>query len=97
MTDWPFEQPENEAVLTTRQIVEEGAAILRVSRDDEDGAWQFHTGKDAPLEADARVVALGEIVEMDPALRDLAELPPGFVAVRDAEGRPWLRYPLAEE
>jgi len=92
MNDWPFEQPENEAVLTTRHVVEEGAPILRVSRDEDDGAWQFHTDRGAPNPDDARVLALREIVDLDPSLHELADLEPGWVAMREAQGRLWRRH-----
>ena len=42
--DWPFDDPQNVAVVTTREITEENAPILLVSHDEEDGGWQFLPG-----------------------------------------------------
>lgn len=88
--DWPFEASPNVAVITLRQILEGSAPILHVTHDEEDGGWQFLTG-DAPKEADAKVVALSTIVRIDPSVVDLADLPEGWVAVREASNAPWQR------
>ena len=93
--DWPFEDPENTAVFTTRQVLE-GAPIVRVSHDEDDGAWQFHT-EAPPRETDARLIALSEAVELDPSLLELAGLPVGWVATRAAPGAPWMWHPTRTE
>ena len=88
--DWPFEAPPNVAVITMRQILEGKAPILFVSHDEDDGGWQFLTG--AVLDADdAKVVALRTIVALDAAIAELADLPEGWTAARDAPGEPWRR------
>ena len=46
MTDWPFSDPPNVAVFTTGQVVRGERAVLYVSHDADDGAWQFLTGDD---------------------------------------------------
>jgi hypothetical protein len=71
--NWPFDDSPNVAVITTRHVTEQGAPILLVSRDEDDGGWQLHTGGPA-LEQDARVVALREIWVLDPSIAELADL-----------------------
>ena len=88
--DWGFDEPKNEAAITTKQIVHEGHPILLVARDAEDGTWQFLTGG-AFSTADALLVALHEIVERDPTICELADLPSGWSAQRDRVGGPWRR------
>jgi hypothetical protein len=44
-------------------------AILFVSHDEEDGAWQFHDG-DSTSSENARIVSLLQIVTIDPSLMD---------------------------
>ncbi len=66
--DWPFEDPPNVAVVTTREVTEDKVPILFVSHDKEDGAWQFLTGGPA-REDDARVVALRRIWLLDLSIR----------------------------
>jgi hypothetical protein len=95
MTDWPFDEPEDVAAIAVRQIFDEGGWIHIVSRDPEDGCWQF-LGPDQPEEADALVVSLGEVVELDSSLEQLADLPPGWTAWREAPDQPWQRAPQEE-
>ncbi|WP_082457229.1 hypothetical protein [Sphingomonas sp. Leaf23] len=85
MTDWPFADPPDVAVFTTRAIVEDGAWIASVLHDVEDGAWQFHdAGPESADMAEARAVSLRNIVERDPAMRDILDLPLGGYASRGA-------------
>jgi hypothetical protein len=92
VASWPFEDPPHTASITSRQVLEGGAPILRVSHDADDGSWQFLCGTtDDP--ADARVVGLGRMYARDLTLGDLADLPEGWEARRTAPGLPWQRRP----
>lgn len=89
--DWPFADPRNVAVFTTTQVLRLGQPILHVSHDDDDGAWQFHTGAAQVSDGDAMIVALSTIVDHDPSICELADLPCGWIAERDGIGSPWRR------
>jgi hypothetical protein len=91
---WPFEDRRNTAVFTTRGIVEEGKPILFVTHDQHDGAWEFHTRKTVRL-SEARIVALDEIMVRDPSIGEVADLPPGWSAIRDSITSPWKRQPIS--
>ena len=92
MRDWPFEDAPNTASITTRQVLEAGAPILRVTHDADDGSWQFLCGTtDDP--ADARVIGLGRMYARDATLGELADLPEGSQAWRAAPDQPWQRGP----
>ena len=71
--DWQLLEPQNLAVITTRQVISENYPILYVLRDS-DGEWQFHTGEDVN-EEDAKVIGLSEIVKRDSSISALADLP----------------------
>ena len=59
MESWPFADTPNTASITTRQVLE-GAPVLLVTHDADDGSWQFLCGTtDDP--ADARIVGLGQM------------------------------------
>jgi hypothetical protein len=90
--DWPFGDPRNVATFTVRQIVQDGHPILRVTHDSEDGAWQFLEWE-TPRVEDAMVVSLEEIMQFDPSIRELANLPLGWRAIRRNRDEPWLREP----
>ena len=88
---WPFEDSRNTASITTRQVLD-GAPVLLVTHDDDDGSWQFLCGTtDDP--ADARVVGLGQMYSRDPSLGEVADLPEGWRAWRASSGGQWERSP----
>ncbi|MDQ0110683.1 hypothetical protein [Paenibacillus harenae] len=85
-----FEDLPNTMVLTTKDVIENKRGILFVSHDADDGMWQFHSGTDVNME-DAMLVALEEIVELDPTITAVADLALGWVAWRDDKLSPWKR------
>src|SRR5688500_5885943 len=92
MEHWPFDQDPDCAVITVRQITEEGAPIQHVTHDSEDHGWQFLTLVDAK-EQDVMIVSFREVVGLDPTLLTLAELPSGWQAWRQSIGSEWIREP----
>ena len=92
---WLFDQPPDCAVITLRSIVFGGEAILHVTHDEDDHGWQFLGASDAD-ESDVIVVGLGEIVELDRSVREVAAMPPGWHAWRQSTTSPWRRAPNAD-
>ena len=93
---WPFDSPPNVACFTVRSIVDGMRPFLMVSRDADDGAWQFLTG-DAFDMAEALLVTLESMVARDPSLLQLADIQPGWMAWRESPGAPWSRQAEAEQ
>lgn len=91
MNHWPFADTRRTASITTRQVLE-GAPILLVTHDADDGSWQFLCGTTNDTE-DGRVVGLGEMYARDATLGEVADLPEGWRAWRAAVGLPWQRSP----
>lgn len=87
---WPFDQPENCAVISLRQIILEGAPILSASHDAGDHGWQFLDNSNSE-ESDVMVVSLSQVVALDPSLIQLADLPPGWRAWRESKDAQWTR------
>ena len=92
MNEWVFADAANTAVFTTRQVVEQGLPIRSVWHDGDDGGWQFLCGT-TNAESDLRIVGLGEIVRLDPSVREVADLPRGWVAWRSLRSDAWHRAP----
>jgi len=90
LPEWPFEDAQNTACFTCSHVLEEGYPILRVTHDEDDGAWQFLCGQSHELEQ-ARVVCLGCMVVDERQLLPLADLPLGWCAERSDAGSSWLR------
>ncbi|MEM6425590.1 MAG: hypothetical protein AAGF66_18945 [Cyanobacteria bacterium P01_H01_bin.119] len=92
--DWPFTDPKNVAVFSTRSVVSNEKPILYVSHDLDDGAWQFHSGKSA-TEDEPKIISLERIVIIDPSVKTLADLPLGWVATRRDKRSAWQRFEKA--
>ena len=94
-TLWPFPDAQAKKVYTTRFVLEEGKPILVVAHDP-DGEWEFLCATtDNPR--DAREVSLAFIVDQDPRVAEVADLPVGWRAFRDSPESPWLQRPFASE
>lgn len=92
---WPFAEGPDTAVVTTKYVTEQGMPVLQVSREiDEDGElWQFHCGNDDYRPQVLLLVALHEILAIDPTLSQAAALPVGWTAKRRAPSEPWVFAP----
>jgi len=75
-----------------RQVMDGSEQILLVSHDEDDQGWQFIGSSDASM-TDAMLVALEEVVRRDPTVIEVADLEPGWQALRDFVGGPWTRRP----
>ncbi|WP_234041880.1 hypothetical protein [Persicirhabdus sediminis] len=87
-----FPQAENTACYTSKHIIEDGKPILHVVHD-EDGEWQFMGDQECDVE-DARIVTMGQIVQLDPSVNGLYEMPSGIGAFRESVGGEWKPYKL---
>jgi hypothetical protein len=94
---WPFTEAENTACLTQRQIVNNGRPILLVAHDADDGCWQFLDGSENLKIADGMLVTLADMVQRDPSLADVADLPLGWMAWREEAGAEWQRMPNEQD
>ena len=57
---------------------------------DRDYGWQFISSSDGTSE-NGSIIALHEIVELNPSVLQIADLPVGWRAVRDTILHPWKR------
>ncbi len=84
---WIFNDPKDLAVLSLRRIFD-GETFVRMVTHEDDGSWQFLDGHDM-TEKDAVIVGHGEVIKLDPTLVQVAALPRGWYAVREAINTPW--------
>lgn len=91
VASWPFADPPNTAVFTSKRILNGDVWIYYVSHDEEDGAWQFHPKSGPTPESEAAVVSLRTVVELDPSITTLADLPLGWCAWREQQDASWQR------
>ncbi len=76
-------------VFTTKEIINQGAPILLVTHDEDDGSWQFLSGQDIS-EKDAMIVGLIEILNHDASLKSVLNLPMGYFATRGRISEEWI-------
>lgn len=86
---FPFEDAPNTACIICRHVLEEGADILYVSHDEEDGMWQFLCGGSHEME-DAKLVSLYSVFMGDTTIGKLANMPCGYVAERVSVAAEWV-------
>lgn len=87
-----FNESPDVAVFTTRFVIEDHEPVIKVVHHDDDGSWEFTGGTQGSADADYRVIALHEMIERDPSLLEVADLPSGGKAFREAKGDPWKIY-----
>ena len=87
---WPFDDPPDREVITLERILDGSSPLRLVTHDADDGEWQFLDGEHV-FEEDAAVVLLGELLQFDPSLVELADLPIGWYAWRASTADPWER------
>jgi hypothetical protein len=87
--DWPFDQGPNTAAITVRAVLE-GDPILHVSHDEDDHGWQFLDGREVVVD-EGRLISMAEALDRDPTLREVADLPPGWIASRENASAAWVR------
>jgi hypothetical protein len=88
---WLFADPPNVAVFTSQSVVTGADWIRYVSHDEDDGAWQFHPSKPSSQAEEPTLVALRSIVQLDPTVQELHDLPIGWQAWRPSQGEKWQR------
>ncbi|PTR00954.1 uncharacterized protein DUF4262 [Mucilaginibacter yixingensis] len=85
-TDFWFYEERNVCAYTTKQALE-GDPILFVYHNI-DGDWQFHTSEEPQIN-DGKLVALQELVKLDPTLNKVYHLAYGWCAWRDSVDDNW--------
>jgi len=81
--------PDHLAVFICSHVYENTKPILLVSHSG--GDWQFLCGGDHGANEEPRVVGIIHLLERDPSLNEIADLPIEWQAERNAMGGEWIR------
>ena len=95
-TNWPFDQAPNVAAITTIRVLEDNFPVLSVTHYSDDHSWAFMCGTTNDTK-DGRVIGMNKVLKLDPTLRTIADLPPGWTARRERIGAEWHRSPNDNE
>ena len=80
-------------MFTSRQVMDGELPILLVTHDGEDGAWQFVHGTETDDLSNGILVHPEHLVDLDPSVASLEDLPRGWIAWRPEPEDPWTREP----
>ena len=88
--NWAFDVPRNAVAVTTARVAEDRAPILLVQHLPDDEGWTFLDG--GPFDvSQALLVTMSHALDLDPSLRQLSDLPEGWLARRTHPAAPWRR------
>jgi len=82
-----FQDNPDTYVFTTRFVIEKISPLIFVFHDEERD-WHF-LSEEGPVEKEAKLILLSEMIEHDPTVLEIADLPLGFKAYRDNKDSPW--------
>lgn len=77
------------------EIANGSRPVLVVIHSEDEHRWLFFGDSDRQ-HADTAVISLGSLLETEPALAEVADLPPGWIAQRASLDAPWSRQMLSE-
>jgi hypothetical protein len=80
--------PSRTAVLTTKQISVKQAVVFYVYHHERDDMWEF-LGNQEINEEDCVVVAIEEIISLDPSILQIGALSKGSYAYRESKSDFW--------
>jgi hypothetical protein len=89
--DWPFDQGPRVAAITSTHITKQHLPVLLVTHYEDDDSWGFQSGLPVTT-ADMQIVAMEEIMKIDPSIAEAAKLLPGWSATRKEVGGEWSQY-----
>src|SRR4030095_14566848 len=93
-----FKDSLNTAVFTTKFVIVDKKDITLVRHEPGDGAWTFFSNDEYEnYEAVAKVIGLGQIIEIDSTILEIADLPQGYYASRKSRKDTWKVEKLKEK
>ena len=87
--DYLFYDAPNTAAIVCCHIIDDGKPVLYVSHDEDDGMWQFLCGS-AHETAEARLVSLKSVFDLDHSVGVLKDMPCGCYAERKTQKDNWI-------
>jgi hypothetical protein len=94
--NWKFPDKPHTKAFISKAVQEHMEWITYVTHDLSDGAWQI-LGETGVESGGPELACLHHMVERDPTLAELADLPKGWYAERTAPGEPWERFESVPE
>jgi hypothetical protein len=86
-----FKESLTTAVFTTKFVINNNSSITYVTHEENDGDWVFLSADEFEhFEDVVMIVGLGQILERDNSLLELADMPEGYCAERESKESKWV-------
>ncbi|MBE6841906.1 MAG: hypothetical protein E7510_03630 [Ruminococcus sp.] len=96
MSYYPFSERSGMLVFTCTHVLEDNKPITFVTHHFDDNNWQFSCSS-THTDADAVIITIGELCELDPSLEELCDMPVGHFAKRKNKNAKWIIARLPDE
>lgn len=93
---FPFSERPGMLCFTCCHVLEDNKPITFVTHHFDDNNWQFVCGSEHS-DADAVIISIGELCEIDPSIESLCDLPVGSFASRKNINAKWMTGKLPDE
>jgi hypothetical protein len=88
-----WNDPLDPVVVTVAEVASGERPVLRVVHEPGHGGWQFFDGR--PIgDRQPVIMPKADVLELDPTLSGLVDLPTGWLAHRTSRDSEWIRRPL---
>ena len=97
MAYFPFSERRDTFAFTCTHILDGEGEIRLVTHHFDDGSYEFLCGEEGHEAAHAVIITIGELLDLDPSIGLVSDLPVGCCAVRKDKSSPWKFSKLADE
>ena len=97
MAYFPFSERRDTFAFTCTHILDGEGEIRLVTHHFDDGSYEFLCGEEGHEAAHAVIITIGELLDLDPSIGLVSDLPVGCCAVRKDKSSPWEFSKLADE
>ena len=97
MAYFPFSERRDTFAFTCTHILDGEGEIRLVTHHFDDGSYEFLCGEEGHEAAHAVIITIGELLDLDPSIGLVSDLPVGCCAVRKDKRSPWEFSKLADE
>ena len=94
--NWKFPGSPHTSAYLSETVNDGTEEVNYVSHDSDDRSWQF-LGDSMSDGGGPVLVCLHHPIDKDPSLIELADLPVGWCAEREAPGQPWIRREMTPD
>ncbi len=93
---YPFSEHPEKLVFTCCHFLEGEKPLTFAAHHFDDNNWQFLCSEHH-ADTDAVIITIGELLELDPSIEELCDLPVGYLATRKNKNAKWISSRIPNE